>query len=133
MLLLLLPSVQHLCCRVETGASSHSLRNHHPATLAAPEPLLYRLILLLHCLVLQVLQRMGYLERDQSVTMKGRVACEVNSGEQCSSAAVQQCSVHGDVHASCMADVAQDVARCGWLLLKCRCSHARSLPVCLPQ
>ena len=34
-------------------------------------------------LVLQVLQRMGYLERDQSVTMKGRVACEVNSGEQC--------------------------------------------------
>ena len=28
----------------------------------------------------QVLQRMGYLNRDQSVTMKGRVACEVNSG-----------------------------------------------------
>jgi len=23
---------------------------------------------------------MGYLERDQTVTMKGRVACEVNSG-----------------------------------------------------
>lgn len=30
--------------------------------------------------ILQVLQRMGYLNRDQSVTMKGRVACEVNSG-----------------------------------------------------
>ena len=28
----------------------------------------------------QVLQRMGYLNRDQSVTMKGRVACEINSG-----------------------------------------------------
>lgn len=34
---------------------------------------------------LQVLQRMGYLERDQSVTMKGRVACEINSGEHASS------------------------------------------------
>ncbi|KAI3427058.1 hypothetical protein D9Q98_006998 [Chlorella vulgaris] len=30
----------------------------------------------------KVLQRMGYLERDQSVTMKGRVACEVNSGDE---------------------------------------------------
>ncbi len=33
--------------------------------------------------ILQVLQRMGYLNRDQSVTMKGRVACEVNSGAHC--------------------------------------------------
>lgn len=30
----------------------------------------------------KVLQRMGYLERDQAVTMKGRVACEVNSGDE---------------------------------------------------
>ncbi|KAL4421866.1 hypothetical protein ABPG77_003668 [Micractinium sp. CCAP 211/92] len=30
----------------------------------------------------KVLQRMGYLERDQTVTMKGRVACEVNSGDE---------------------------------------------------
>lgn len=30
----------------------------------------------------KVLQRIGYLERDQTVTMKGRVACEVNSGDE---------------------------------------------------
>ncbi|EFN56807.1 hypothetical protein CHLNCDRAFT_144334 [Chlorella variabilis] len=30
----------------------------------------------------KVLQRLGYLERDQAVTMKGRVACEVNSGDE---------------------------------------------------
>ena len=32
------------------------------------------------CIPRQVLQRMGYLGADQTVTMKGRVACEINSG-----------------------------------------------------